>query len=240
MPVEDSLPLRTNHTNGPSSRSLRSTSVSQKEEHTHETGRAGAQVRARTQPHRRARHNGQGKEDQGAGEENSEPKEHLGHCGGFGCLHLFPRGPCNVFECFPWSLPLPPAFCLPSPPKDHRLRACCYLEPCAPRPPQSEQRANSQGGRAAKCSPMLHLLRFCPRQERRKSFNARQRTSVSGFRTTKGEEPVFSRCEDREFTASTNILKCAQSKHFTLSMFIDTEGEANCGYLGPFMERLSC
>jgi len=43
MPVEDSLPLRTNHTNGPSSRSLRSTSVSQKEEHTHETGRAGAQ-----------------------------------------------------------------------------------------------------------------------------------------------------------------------------------------------------
>ena len=115
-------------------------------------------------------------------EEDPKTKKHFGHSVGFGCLHLFPRGPCNVFECFPWSLPLPPAFCLPSPPKDHRLRACCYLEPCAPRPPQSEQRANSQGGRAAKCSPMLHLLRFCPRQERRKSRDARQRTSLSEFR----------------------------------------------------------
>jgi hypothetical protein len=110
--VEDSLPLGTNHTNGPSSRSLKSTSFSQKEEHTHETGRAGAQVRARTQPHRRARHEGQGKEDQGAAD--PETKEHLGHCGGFGCLHLFSRGPCKRLRVFSLAF-TPPAFLIALP-----------------------------------------------------------------------------------------------------------------------------
>jgi hypothetical protein len=45
-----------------------------------------------------------------------------------------------------------------------------------------------------------------------------------GFEQQRGEEAVFSRCEDREFTVSTNFLKYARNKHFTLSIvYIDTE-----------------
>lgn len=60
-----------------------------------------------------------------------------------------------------------------------------------------------------------------------------------GFERQGGEEAAISRSEDRGLR-SAPTLEYARSKYFNLStVFMDTKGEANCGYLGPVMERLS-